>query len=323
MKLFSFLILFVIQGVLLAEKPIVVASASMIADMVATIGGDKIEVQCVVPIGGDPHTYDPTPGDVEKIRRAKVVFVNGLTFEGWMNELIRNSGTQAIVDTVTKHVAPLQSPHYHNASDPHAWMSPQNGIFYIQAIYESLITYFPEYSDFFKKRYVEYKKELEDLNFYTLQKINKVPENQRILVTSHDAFQYFGRDYGFRLESVLGTSTDADVQVSDVIHLHQVLKKTGVKAVFVESTINPKVLKQIALDNGVVIGGSLFADSLGDENSPAPTYLKMLRYNIDTITDALSSGEVQESEKKETIPFLFFCIGLFALAWIFYIKLIS
>ncbi len=321
---YGWIILWVIvHGALFAQKPVVVASASMIADMVTTIGGDKVQTKCIVPIGGDPHTYDPTPGDVEKIREANLIFINGLTFEGWMNELIQNSGTKASTILVTRYVQPLQSHHYQNATDPHAWMSPQNGIRYVQAIFEALCNFLPKDSSYFQQRYLEYKQQLQELHVYTQRRLQEIPPAQRVLVTSHDAFQYFGRDYGLRLESVLGTSTDADIQVSDIIHLHKVLKSTGVKAVFVESTVNPKVLRQVASDNNVVIGGNLYADSLGDENSPASTYIRMLRHNIDTIADALTKGGVKSATSSGNAFFLLFCIGLFGLAWIFYIKLIS
>ncbi|MDX1409704.1 MAG: zinc ABC transporter substrate-binding protein, partial [Saprospiraceae bacterium] len=126
-------------------------------------------------------------------------------------------------------------------------------------------------------------------------KISSIPEDKRILITSHDAFQYFGRRYGIQLEAVLGTSTDADVQTSDIRRLNEVIRSTRVPAVFIESTISPRILEQIARDNGVVVGGKLYADSLGDPDSPAGTYLGMLRYNADTIFEGLSLERAGEA----------------------------
>ena len=271
------------------ERPSVVATASMLADMAKVIGGEYIQVSSIVPIGGDPHIYDATPKDAQLVYGADLILRNGLTFEGWLNELIENSGSKATLVTVTDGITPIASMQYANATDPHAWMDAHLGLLYIENVKNALIELDSLHADVFQANYEAYASELKELDAYIKSAIQSIPESQRILITSHDAFQYFGRRYGLRLESVLGTSTDADVQTSDIMRLNKVIKENRVPAVFIESTINPKLLEQIATDQKVKIGGKLFADSLGDSESGAATYLEMLRHNTDVIVKALSA----------------------------------
>ncbi len=271
-----------------SEKPILVATASMISDMASNIVGDKMDVVCIVPVGGDPHIYEPTPRSAQMVSVADLVLKNGLTFEGWLNELIDNSGTKAQVVEVTKGIKPISSLTYENAPDPHAWMDISLGQEYIKNIKEAVISIDPENKGFYAQQYERYKKELEEMDQYIKQQINEIPAQQRILITSHDAFQYYGRRYGLQLESVMGVSTDADVQTSDIENLQKVIKTKNVPAVFIESTINPKLLQQLAADNNVKVGGQLYADSIGKLGSSADSYLKMLKHNTDVIVSALT-----------------------------------
>lgn len=271
-----------------AEKPNVIATASMIQDMAQNIVGDLYEVDLIVPIGGDPHIYEPTPGDAKKVAQANLIFKNGLTFEGWLNELMENSGTKADIITVTDGINPITSEKYSNSVDPHCWMDAELGLKYIQNIKDALIKMDAPNKATYTKNYEAYRKQLIETDTYIKSVLNKIPKEQRVLITSHDAFQYFGRKYNVQLEAIMGTSTDAEVQTSDIMRLGKVIKEQKVPAVFVESTINPKLLQQLAKDNKVTVGGELFADSLGDKDSPANTYIKMLRHNADTILEGLT-----------------------------------
>lgn len=270
------------------QKPLVVSSASIFADMAENLGGAFIEVQTVVPIGGDPHTYEPTPADARLAAKADLILINGLTFEGWLNEMIANSGTKATIVTITEGITPIQSEKYNNSTDPHAWMDAQNGFLYIHNIRNALKALVPEHAEEIDFNYEVYRQQLADLDAYIQQEIQKIPEKQRILITSHDAFRYYARRYGIQVEAILGTSTDAEAQTSDIQRLNKVIRENQVPAVFIETTVNPRLLKQIATDNNVSIGGQLYSDSIGDSNSPAPSYLDMLRYNTNTIVAALS-----------------------------------
>lgn len=270
------------------DKIRVVTSASIFQDMAAQIGKDKIESISIVPIGGDPHLYEPKPSDAQLVNSADLILVNGLTFEGWITKLIENSGTAATVYTITEGVDAIKSDTYEDAADPHAWMDAANGLVYIKNIKDALIENDPENADFYTRNYEAYKKEITELDQYITDAIQKIPEQRRILVTSHDAFAYFGRKYGLELNALKGISTEAEIQMSDMVRVKNRINESGVPAIFVESTIDPKVIRQIAKDNNIEVGGELFADSLGDEDSEGATYTSMLKYNTDIIVNALS-----------------------------------
>ncbi|MEM8583999.1 MAG: zinc ABC transporter substrate-binding protein [Bacteroidota bacterium] len=317
MRAFVFVSVLFLGGLLPAqeaERKLVVASASIFADIADVIGGDLVEVRSIVPIGGDPHVYEPTPADVSLVSRADLILMNGLTFEGWINELVANSrssgeesnrsrnpslqeqerdvgvrGTSppAEVQIITKGIEPIGSTDYANASDPHAWMNAVNGKRYVINVRDALINLAPEFEGEFRFNAGIYLQQLDDLESYINEQIERIPAPKRVLITSHDAFQYYGRHYGLRVEAALGTSTDAEVQTNDVARLTSIIRELEVPAIFVESTINPKLLRQIATDNGVIIGGELFADSLAEPEHPAGTYLGMLRHNTDQIVSAL------------------------------------
>jgi ABC-type Zn uptake system ZnuABC Zn-binding protein ZnuA len=274
----------------------IIATTTITSDIAQNIVGDLYEIEHIVPTGGDPHLYEPVPRDAQRIVNADLILVNGLTLEGWLTEFIDNSGTKAKTVLTTKGIKPVKSEKY-NSPDPHAWMTAKNGIIYAKNIMQALVEYAPQHKAIFEKNFLTYKKQLEQLDIYIFQEIEKIPKKQRVLITSHDAFQYFGRYYGVRLESILGTSTDAKAQTADVMRVQRVIKETGLPAVFIESTINPKLLKQIAEDNKVEIGGELFSDSLGDLGGNGETYLKMLRHNASTIAYALK-GDLNATESS-------------------------
>lgn len=281
------------------EKKLVVATASIFADMAEVIAGNQVDVRTIVPIGGDPHIYEPTPGDAQLVNGADLVLRNGLTFEGWLNELIENSGTNARLVTVTEGIQPIESIQYKNSTDPHAWMDAANGLIYIENIKHALIELDPEHRDIYEFNYGIYRQQLEDLDREIQREIRKIPEQRRILITSHDAFRYYGKRYGVDVQAILGTSTDADAQTSDIVRLNKIIQTSGVPAVFIETTVNPKLLQQIATDNHIEVGGKLFSDSIGDKDSPAPTYLDMLRYNTATIVNALSKTTAPNEAETE------------------------
>jgi len=276
------------------ERPLVVTSASIFKDMTEVVAGGLLRVESVVPIGGDPHIYEPTPEDVQLVGRADLVLINGLTFEGWMNELIENSGTRAETVVITQGIGSIESEEYANSADPHAWMSAANGLTYVRNIRDALIRLDPFNKEVYEFNAGLYSQQLEDLDATIMAQIRSIPEAQRILITSHDAFRYYGRHYGIRVEAALGTSTDAQVQTDDVNRLTNTIRESGVPAIFVETTINPKLIRQIATDNGVIIGGNLYADSLADPDEPAGTYIGMLTFNTNTIVAALrgETGDV-------------------------------
>ena len=269
------------------EKYLVVASASIFADMAEVISGGLVRVESIVPIGGDPHIYEPTPSNVQLVSRADLVLVNGLTFEGWINELVENSGTSAETVTITEGIGAITSAEYANSSDPHAWMTARNGMTYVRNIRDALNRLDPANKEVYDFNAGIYLQQLEDLDKEIFARIATIPESRRVLITSHDAFRYYGRYYGIRVEAAMGTSTDAQVQTDDVNRLTRIIRESGVPAIFVESTINPKLIRQLATDNKVIIGGELLADSLDEPGEEGGTYLGMLTFNTNTIVTAL------------------------------------
>ena len=301
------------------EKPMIVASASMFSDMAANIGGNLIETATIVPIGGDPHIYEPTPGDVRLLLQADLVLQNGLTFEGWIKDLIQNSGSTAPVITITAGIEPIVSVQHQNATDPHAWMEPINGKIYAYNIKEALIRLLPHKTDQITTQYQDYIQQLDELDKYIRENISKIDTSKRILITSHDSFHYYGLRYGVRLESVLGTSTDADVRTSDLMRLNKVIQENKIPVVFIESTINPKLLNQVAADNKITIGGKLYSDSLGDKDSPADTYINMIRHNTDVIVKGLTkpTGDTDSAGTAPDYSKWFIWLGVIFLASFF------
>ncbi|MFK7920937.1 MAG: metal ABC transporter solute-binding protein, Zn/Mn family, partial [Bacteroidia bacterium] len=299
-----------------AQEPLkVVATTTFIADFAKVIAGPDIEVISLMPVGGDPHIYDPVPGDARKIALADLILKNGLTLEGWLNEMIDNSGTLARVVTLTNGIKPIKSSDHENAYDPHAWMDVQNAIIYARNIRDALVDMSPAKAEDFNARYEAYKIQLEELDAYVATRILEIPEDQRIIATTHDAFRYYGNRYGLRVESVLGTSTDAEVRIEDINNLAAQIKQYRIPAVFVESTISTKLMVQLAKGLKIRVGGKLFADSLGDEESGADTYLEMIRQNTNRIVEALSVYMVADDE-EESLAYLWVIPAIFLLSFL-------
>lgn len=270
------------------QKLKVVSSCSIFEDMAKNIAGDLIELQSIVPIGGDPHLHSPTPRDARIVQKADLILINGLSFEGWIEELIENSGTTGETILITKGVDPISSQIYADSADPHAWMNAENGLIYVKNIYEALVNADPANKEQYTQNYNTYSEKIKKAHQNIKAEIAKIPSGKRVLITSHDAFSYFGQEYGLQVEPIIGVSTEADVQTSDMIRVAKTIKEKQVPALFVESTINPKILQQIAKDNDVKIGGELYADSLGEKGSEGETYIGMLTHNAKTITQGLT-----------------------------------
>ena len=172
------------------EKPLVVATASIFADMAEVIGGDLIQVESIVPIGGDPHIYEPTPKAAKLAADADLILRNGLTFEGWLNELIDNSGTDALIVRITEGIQPIESSTYENSSDPHAWMDAQNGLIYLENIKNALSQIDSSNADIYEFNHNVYRQQLIDVDTFIERSIRSIPLSQRVLINSHDAFRY-------------------------------------------------------------------------------------------------------------------------------------
>lgn len=276
------------------KKLPVIASFSILGDLVKNVGGDRVEVTTLVGSDADSHVYAPTPADAKRVGAAKVVFINGLGFEGWTTRLVKASGTKARTVTVTKGIKTRKMEddhraHGHKATDPHAWQSVANTKIYIANIRDGLITADPSGKDVYESNASAYLAKLDALEAEVKAVIGKIPADRRRIITGHDAFGYFGDAYGIEFVSPSGVSTDAAVSAKDVAKIIAQIRKQKIPAVFMENIADPRMMEQIAKEGGAKIGGRLFSDALSDEKGPAPSYIEMMRNNVRQLAAALTS----------------------------------
>jgi ABC-type Zn uptake system ZnuABC Zn-binding protein ZnuA len=271
-----------------SDKLVAVSTITIINDMVKQIAHDKVEAVSICAVGLDPHSYKSVPQDSRTIARSDIVFVNGFGLEGWISKLVEAAGGERPVITVSNGITPLRDDRGHGDPDPHCWFDAALAKIYIENILSGLIGIDPENEDFYKKNAEKFSAELDSLDSWTSEKINSIPENIRILVTSHDAFRYFGNAYGIRVEALQGISTEAKAQTADVARLVDLIKAVNLPAVFIETSVNPKLLEQIASETNAVIGGTLYSDSIGEEGTPGGSYIGAFKHNVQTITEALT-----------------------------------
>ena len=279
-----------LSGALAAKTLEAVASFTVLADMVRQVGGDRVHVASLIGPNGDPHAFEPTPDDARRLKAADLVFVNGLALEGWMDRLITASGYAGKVVVLTDGV-----PTRHmvddgrDVTDPHAWNSAANGVIYVQNITKALTAADPEGAATYKANGERYAQVLRDLDAYARQQVASVPPAQRKVLTSHDAFGYFGAAYGVEFLSPLGLSTESEASAKDVANLIRQIKKEGVRAYFVENSNDPRLVRQIASATGAQPGGKLYVEALSPPDGPAPSYVAMFRHNVDAMVRAMKA----------------------------------
>ncbi|HUG24690.1 metal ABC transporter solute-binding protein, Zn/Mn family [Piscinibacter sp.] len=272
-------------------KPAAVATISILADFVRAVAGDTLVVESVVPVGGDPHTYEPVPSDARRLASAAIVFRNGLGLERWLDKLIGEARPDRPVVTLTEGFASLRVTEgaYAGDPDPHAWMDPHIAVRYVDAVERSLRTLYPRHAATYAANAARYREQLDVLDRDIRALMNSVPQAQRQLVTTHDAFRYFARRYGLNMvASIWGISTETEPSAREVARIVGAIRKSGVPAVFVETTINPKLMQRIAAEARVRIGEPLYGDSVGAPGSGAASYLGMMRANAQAIARGLS-----------------------------------
>ena len=323
-------------------KPVpVVATFSILGDMVKRIGGEHIALTTLVGPDGDTHVYQPTPADARAVSEAKILIVNGLQFEGWIDRLIDASDFRGVRVVATDGIEPIASEHDddhdkhddrdkhaegddhkghadrdthadrdkhddhdkhdkhagggdheghdHGAFDPHAWQSLRNASVYADNIAAALAKADPANAGAFQRNREAYAAEIETLDSEIRGIVAGLPAASRTVVTSHDAFQYFGRDYGLTFVAPQGLSTESEASAKDVARLIRQIRDEGIRAVFIENVADPRLLKRIADETGAVIGGTLYPGALSGPDGPAPTYLDMMRHNATTLARALTS----------------------------------
>lgn len=265
----------------------VVASFSILGDMVRQVTGDLAAVTTIVGPNADAHTYSPNVEDARAVANADIIFVNGLGFETWSDTLIKTSGTKARVFVATEGIKPLLVD---GETDPHAWNSLVNGIAYVENIAKAMAEADPANAKRYSANAASYVTELKALHDKTLASLNALPKGNRTVVTAHDAFGYLANAYGLVFLAPVGIDTEAEPSARDLAKLIDQLKKQKVGALFVENITNPDLVKQIAKETGLKIGGRLFSDALSAQGGPATSYLNMFKHNLGTLVAALSKS---------------------------------
>ena len=267
----------------------VVTSFSILEDLVKELGGQYVNVVNLVDRNSDAHTYQPKPSDAVAIAKADLVIFNGLGFEGWIPRLIKNSGYKNKQIIASKGVDAIKNG---KETDPHAWQSFHNIRLYVQNISQMLIQLRPQYSEVLTKRQQKYLDSLNDLEINLKEQLVKIPVSKRIVVTSHDAFGYLGREFKIQFLAPLGLSLEVEASAEDVATIIDQIREQNVKALFVENINNPRLLELISAETNVAIGGRLYSDALSEVKGPAGTYLKMMRHNIESLITVLSTEVV-------------------------------
>ena len=268
-----------------------VASFTVLADIVAQVGGNHVTVASLVSPDGDPHEFEPSPKDAKNLKAADIVFVSGLGLEGWMDRLISASGYKGTPVTVSEGIkARTMEEDGKTVTDPHVWNSPVNVKVWVGNIEKALSAADPADAADFKANAEAYTKKLDALNTYAHSKFDPIQDDRRKILTSHDAFGYFGQEYKVTFLSPLGISTESEASAGDVAKLIEQIKTEHVKTYFFENSNDPRLVKQVAKATGAKPGGELYVESLSKKSGPAPTYEKMFRYNVDVISSAIAKS---------------------------------
>lgn len=307
-----------------------VASFTVLADVVSEVGGDRVEVSSLIGTNGDPHAYEPTPNDVRRVRDADVVFMSGLGLEGWMDRLITTSGFKGKPVVVSRDIHTREMDesshehdegheeghdgedhdhghdaddhddheegdgghhHHHGGPDPHVWNSPANVEVWVDNIVAALSKADPAGAEEYRANGDAYKQELESLDKYARTQIEAIPEARRKILTSHDAFGYFGDRYHVTFLSPLGMTTDSEASAKDVAGLITQMKGEHIKSYFFENSNDPRLVEQIANAAGAEPGGELYVEALSKDDGPASTYADMFRFNVDQMVRAMKQSD--------------------------------
>ncbi len=269
-----------------------VATFSILGDLVRQVGGERVEVTTLVGPNGDAHVYSPTPADGRRLTDARVIFTNGLNFEGWIDRLIKSSGAKAPKVEAARGVKPLagdEHGHGHGGPDPHAWQSIGNGKVYAANIRDALIAADPDGRAAYEAQAAAYLARLDEVEAEAKSLAARIPPERRKIITSHDAFRYFEAAYGIDFVSPQGVSTEAEASAKDVGRIIQQIRREKIAAVFVENVSDARLMERIAKETGARIGERVYSDALSEPGGPAGTYIDMMRHNIRAFSAALSS----------------------------------
>jgi manganese/iron transport system substrate-binding protein len=278
------------------ERLQVVATTNIVADVVQNVGGDLIDLKTLMPVGTDPHTFEPTPQDVAAVADAHVVFVNGAGLEIFLEHLMESAGEGVTVVPVSyglelrqfEHAQKQEGDHHHGEFDPHTWFDPTNVMVWTHNIEHTLSTLDPGNAEAYEANAEAYEAELEELDGWIRERLASIPEANRRLVTDHTSFSYFAHRYGFEQVGAVfpGYSTLAEPSAQDIAALEDTISEFDVKAIFVGLTVNPDLAKRVAEDTGTQLV-FLYTGSLSEAGDPADDYISFMKYNVSAIAEAL------------------------------------
>lgn len=272
-------------GPAIAAQPMpVVATFSILADMARQIGGAGAAATSLVPTDGDAHVYQPRPSDLRSLRDAGLVVMNGLGMEGWMERLLQAAGTSATIVTASAGVVPRRMK---DGVDPHAWQDPANGAIYARNIADGLAGADPGRAGYYRDRARDYEAAIVSTGTWIEQQLAGVAAEKRKILTSHDAFHYYGARYGIEFHGIEGFDTEAEPSARQIAALVKLIRTEGIKAVFVENMTSPRLAEMIARETGAVLGPAVYSDALSAPDGPAPTYLRMFRHNTRLFAKAM------------------------------------
>jgi zinc/manganese transport system substrate-binding protein len=275
-----------------ATEPIkVVASFSILADMVREIGGGEVSVTALVPPDGDAHTYEPRPSDLRAIQAAKLVVTNGLGLDGWMDRLIQSAGGSVPRVVASDGVTPRRmNEGGRQVLDPHAWQDPRNGVLYARDMTDGLIRAAPDRATLLRSQGDRYIAAIQETDGWILRTLAPVPPAKRKIITSHDAFGYYGARYGIEFHAAQGIDTDAEPSARSIARLSAQIRREHIRAVFVENMTDPRIARALAREAGAVVGGTVYSDALSPPGGPAATYLAMFRHNTTLFAAAMAEN---------------------------------
>ncbi|HPT49638.1 MAG TPA: metal ABC transporter substrate-binding protein [Accumulibacter sp.] len=298
-RLTAFVVLLLAASFAGAGEPLpVVASFSILGDLAQRIGGDRVKVYTLVGAGADAHVYQPSPADARTLSHARLAIVNGLGFEGWIERLIQSSGYRGKLVVASQGIAPLKRPAATarngndpaDIPDPHAWQDLTNARRYVDNIAAALDEADPANKAIYRANAARLNQEISALDREIRATFDALPAERRKVVSSHDAFAYFGNAYGIRFIAPVGVSTDAEPSAAGIGAIIRQIRREKITAMFVENIADPRLLERISRESGARLGGTLYADALAPAGKPADSYLGMMRHNARTLAGALTTA---------------------------------
>lgn len=282
--------------------PIILTSTTFLADIARNVAGERARVESLLPVGADPHTYAATPSDVTKIAESRVLILNGIEYEHFIEPLLENAGGERLIITASDRLEPRHMEAHegeehtdvageggHEAGDPHMWLEPNHVIVYVENIHDGLTEADPSGTDVYKANADMYISQLKELDTWITEQVAQIPQERRLLVTNHDSLGYFAEQYGFSVIGTIvpGVSSASTTSAQEIAALIDEIESTGAPAVFLNISDNPDLADQIAAETDIKVVTDLYIETLSPSDGPAGTYIDMMKYNVSQIVNAL------------------------------------